>query len=507
MTTQFKSPHAGTPVMALSALGAAPGSTGEFTNEVAGPAPSSLSFLRSSPTRGFTSALILEEAQMLFTQKKRSLAELTRHLVSHPSDEAALSAVCVAIRDGGQIEEVVALLELGSNPEQADSLPDHAMAELCFRIAKECTGANARELCRTALNLCPVHLAALSLFEELAYASWTDELCARYQIFLEDAPAHGVSPDICEVVMNKLLAAERASSCSVAEATRRHQDLDNDHHQGFDAPKRAFITPSAHGLQPMEPQMPAELGEPREARPSGALRVAAYDADVPGPDDLTLRLGFRISRPNAPVPVWPSMLVDSAYLQAVSSVANRTRARRRSLALAAACSFLCGALALPLTSELVRRMTAPVTASVTAPATATSALTNVGASLRTPPMPRSASPDSEPPHHRTRMDLRDAAAHVHSAQELRSAGRVRDARRLLIDVLDDRSGYPPALAAMAELELEGGQAVAAVRWARFAVRALPGSAENWALLSRACTAAGLHAESTRAQARALLLSL
>ena len=242
--------------------------------------------------------------------------------------------------------------------------------------------------------------------------------------------------------------------------------------------------------QPKEPQELADLAQPREARPSGAIRIAP-DADVPGEDEQTLRLSVPITRANAPVPVVPSILVDAYYLQAVSSVAARMRARRRNLTLAAACAFLCGALAVPLATDLVRRMAAP--------ATATNVAKNVGTSLRTPPMPMSASPDSERPH-RTRMDQRDAARHVHGAQELRRAGRVQDARRLLADVLKDRSGYPPALAAMAELELDRDQAVLAVRWARLAVRALPSSIESWDLLGRAYTAAGRHTESARAHA-------
>ncbi len=170
---------------------------------------------------------------MMFTLK-RSLAELTRRLVSHPGDEAALSAVCTAVRDGGRVEELVALLELCSNAGRGDSLHDHAMAELAFRIAKGATDGPARELCRTALDLSPVHVAALSLFEELTDPSWTDELCARYQIFLEDAPSHGVSPDLCEAVTIKLVEAER-------EAALEDEDLDEEHRQGCcNSPTRAL---------------------------------------------------------------------------------------------------------------------------------------------------------------------------------------------------------------------------------------------------------------------------
>ncbi len=240
----------------------------------------------------------------------------------------------------------------------------------------------------------------------------------------------------------------------------------------------------------------AELAKPREARASGAFRVS--DADVPGPDEHTLRLGFRISRPNAPVPVLPSILVDASYAQAVSSVADRMRGRSRSLTFAAAGAFLGCALAL-LTVQTVERVRR-----TDAPATATTVVKTVGASLRTPLVPMSVSPAAEPPH-RTLMDQQDAARHVHGAEQLRRAGSVRDARRLLTDVLKDRSGYPPALAAMAELELDSGQAAAAVRWARLAVRALPWSVKNWELLGRACSVAGLNAESAGAYARATLL--
>ncbi len=238
---------------------------------------------------------------------------------------------------------------------------------------------------------------------------------------------------------------------------------------------------------PKKPQELAELAEPREARPSGAIRMTA-DAGLPGENDHTLRFGFQISRPNAPVPITPSILVDASYLQAVSSVVDRIHARRRKLALAATCAFLCGALTLPLTAELVRRMAAPVTA----PAYATSVTKNVGTSMRTPLVPNSASSDSEPPRP-TRMDQRDAARLVRGAQELRRAGRVRDAWRLLADVLQDRSGYPPGLAAMAELELDRGRAVAGVRWARLAVsahcprRSRTGSSSAVLIPPRACT--------------------
>ena len=111
-------------------------------------------------------------------------------------------------------------------------------------------------------------------------------------------------------------------------------------------------------------------------------------------------------------------------------------------------------------------------------------------------MPMSA-PTSQRPHD-TRMDQQAAANHVFAAQELRRTGHAEDARLLLTKVLKDRPGYPPALAALAELELDRGQAMRAVRWARLAVRALPRSIENWRLLDRACAAAGLYTESDHA---------
>jgi len=185
----------------------------------------------ASPAEALTGAA----GTLAASTSKKSLAELTRGLVSHPGDEAALSALCAALRDGGEVEELVALLESYSSGGEGDSLPDHAIAELTFRIAQGSESAQARELCRTALDLCPVYVAALSLFEELADASWTDELCARYQIFLEDASAHGVSPEVCEAVTNKLAQAERA-------AVLHRQDLSNVHHIGR-VPQALFSSP------------------------------------------------------------------------------------------------------------------------------------------------------------------------------------------------------------------------------------------------------------------------
>ncbi len=238
---------------------------------------------------------------------------------------------------------------------------------------------------------------------------------------------------------------------------------------------------------PQQPKQSTELAKPREALPSGALRVASPEELRQANDP---RSGHRISRPNAPVRALPSILVDASYLQAVSSVRARMRARRRILALTAIGAFLCGIVALPLPAELARREAAAVSAS--------DVVKNVGASLGVPRKPVSAAPDSAPPH-RTRMDQSEAARHVHDAQELRRAGQVREAWHLLTEVLRDRPGYPPGLAAMAELKLDCGQAAASLRWARLAVRALPSSVENRKLLSRARAAAGLRAESTHAR--------
>ncbi len=234
MATPFESPKPGTAVMSLSALDAASDSTEQLTNESSATrspgrsptfegghhAPSLLPYF--GPRRGPSRPRLFPREVEMVSTLKRSLAELTRYLVAHPKDGAALAAVCAALRDGGQVEELVGLLDSCTNGEQGDSLPDHAIAELFFRIAKESSDAHGRELCRAALDRYPVHVPALSLFEQLADASWTDELCARYQIFLEDAPLHGVAADICAVVTNKLVEAQR-------EATAKHEDLDEVH--------------------------------------------------------------------------------------------------------------------------------------------------------------------------------------------------------------------------------------------------------------------------------------
>ncbi len=143
---------------------------------------------------------------------KRSIPELARHLKLQPGTEAELFALLGTVRDGGLVDELVTLLESWPQAEQGDCVPDLAMAEVYFRIAKTSSRGRALELCRTALDLCPVHGDALSLFEELADATWTDELCARFQVFLEDAPLHGVPEHTRATVLDKLLRAERESA-------------------------------------------------------------------------------------------------------------------------------------------------------------------------------------------------------------------------------------------------------------------------------------------------------
>lgn len=164
-------------------------------------------------TASSTDALSCRAVTRAALTPTKSLAELTRDLVAHPHDEVALCAVRTALRDGGDIEELVALLEACANGGLGDGLPEPVVAQLTFRIAEGSDRAHARELCRTALDLCPTHGDALSLFEELADdAAWTEELCARYQIFLEDAAEHDVAPELCEAVSHKLAKAERRAT-------------------------------------------------------------------------------------------------------------------------------------------------------------------------------------------------------------------------------------------------------------------------------------------------------
>jgi hypothetical protein len=164
---------------------------------------------------------------------KRSIAELTRRLKSNPRDEAALFAVFRAVRDGDLVEELVALLEIWAEAEQGEAVPDRAMAELYFRIAVRSTDVKARELSRAALNLCPGHAGALAMFEVLADEAWTDELCARYQAFLEDAPFHEVAPRVRAAMIDRLVEAGHY------EAARRHSE--------FPPPPGASLAPEVIG--------------------------------------------------------------------------------------------------------------------------------------------------------------------------------------------------------------------------------------------------------------------
>ena len=139
---------------------------------------------------------------------KRSISEQGQPLNAQAGSDAELVAIFNAVRDGSHVNELLALLQLWSQAEQGPNVSDRTMAELYFILASRSSGAHARELCRTALDWFPAHVAALSLFEELADESWTDELCARYQTFLEDAPFHDVPPQARAAVQEKLIRAE-----------------------------------------------------------------------------------------------------------------------------------------------------------------------------------------------------------------------------------------------------------------------------------------------------------
>jgi hypothetical protein len=89
----------------------------------------------------------------MLSTPQRSLTELTRYLAAHPTDQAALSAVCAALRNGGQVEELIGLLDLHCFAEECDGRSEYTAAELSFRIAKGATDAHARDLCRAALDL------------------------------------------------------------------------------------------------------------------------------------------------------------------------------------------------------------------------------------------------------------------------------------------------------------------------------------------------------------------
>jgi len=125
---------------------------------------------------------------------KTLIPELAQSLKANAGDEGALHAVFKAVHDAGNVPQAVALLELWSEAAHGERLPDAVLAELYYLTAMRAPEALSRELCRTALDLCPSHADALSLLEELTDETWADELCARYQNFLEDAPSHEASP-------------------------------------------------------------------------------------------------------------------------------------------------------------------------------------------------------------------------------------------------------------------------------------------------------------------------
>lgn len=138
-----------------------------------------------------------------------AISELAQHINAQGASEAELFAVFSAVGVERQVSELAALLQSWAQAEQGSSLSDRTVAELYFTLATRSSGAQARELSRTALDWFPAHLAALSLFEELVDPSFTDELCARYQTFIEDAPLHGVPPETRTAVLEKLMRAER----------------------------------------------------------------------------------------------------------------------------------------------------------------------------------------------------------------------------------------------------------------------------------------------------------
>lgn len=148
------------------------------------------------------------------TVVKGSIPELAQHLHGQAGSEAELFAVFSAVRVEREVSELSALLQSWSQAEQGPHVSDRTMAELYFILATKTSGAQARELSRTALDWCPAHLAALSMFEELVDESWTDELCARYQTFIEDAPFFNVPPEARAAVREKLMRAERVAARS-----------------------------------------------------------------------------------------------------------------------------------------------------------------------------------------------------------------------------------------------------------------------------------------------------
>ncbi len=239
-----------------------------------------------------------------------------------------------------------------------------------------------------------------------------------------------------------------------------------------------------------------ETQEPRRPRRSGVIRVAPGTREARD-RDRTGGVGAKVSRPNTPLPNVPSIVVDASYLEAPAPgivTPKPTTSYRVLKAVVAVSAFLCGALIEPSLENLTsfRSSAAPVMLPaivVQVPSSATQSLVF------------QASPPSV-----ELLDQQEAERLVRLAHKLRRTGREQHAQRLLAALLEERPGHPRALAAMAQLSLDLGDAPEAVRWARRSVQSLPGSADHWQLLAEALTRAGLHEESLRARTRAAELS-
>jgi hypothetical protein len=239
-----------------------------------------------------------------------------------------------------------------------------------------------------------------------------------------------------------------------------------------------------------------ETQEPRRTRRSGVIRVAPGTREARD-RDRTGGVGAKISRPNSPLPDVPSIVVDASYLEAPAPEIVKpkpTTPYRVLKAVVAVSAFLCGALIEPSLENLTsfRSSEAPVMLPaivVQAPSSATQSL----AFQASPPAT-------------DRLDQQEAERLVRLAHKLRRTGREQHAQRLLAGLLEERPGHPQALAAMAWLEMERGDSLEAVRWARHGVQSLPGSADHWMLLSQALARADLHEESRLAARRAAELS-
>lgn len=227
-----------------------------------------------------------------------------------------------------------------------------------------------------------------------------------------------------------------------------------------------------------------KLPESCQARPSGSIRVASSGGAL-NQGDSTLRLGAPCSRPNTKLPVLPSIILDPSLLDVAYSPATHASSRlatshRRITFLVALTGLLCGGWLGTVVVEQTRASSATATQD---------RLPTVTVGALTQPMQHvaPAAPDSLPLRHAP-MSLRDAALRLRRAKALQRAGELGAARYVLHGLLRHRPGYPPGLATMTELELELGDSVAALHFARRAVRALPGSAAHRELLRRACAA-------------------